>query len=517
MNKQILNVALVAPAAVAAVSCAQAESEAPKQPNVIVILADDLGYGETGAYGATAVKTPNLDLLANGGVRFTDGHCTSATSTPSRYALFTGSYPWKNPRAKILAGDAPLLIDVNQYTMPKMFQSKGYTTAAIGKWHLGMGSGNPNWNETVVPGANQIGFEYSCLIAATNDRVPTVYVENGDVVGLDPNDPIEVNYNKNYEGQPTGLDNPELLKMHWAHGHNNTIVNGIPRIGFMKGGEAAKWVDEDMADYFVDKVDTFLEENQDKPFFLYYGLHQPHVPRAPHSRFVGATTMGPRGDAIAEADWCIGELIANLEKRGLLENTIIVFSSDNGPVMNDGYKDGAWEMLGDHKPTGGLRGGKYSLFDAGTRVPFFVYWKDTIKPSVSDALISQLDLLASFAQMLGVTLPSDQVIDSEPHLDVFMGKSQTGRTDMVVEANGRMAYRMGKYAMIPPYSGPEVNNTGNEMGVVKNFSLYDLNADIAQTTDLSSSNPETLEKMKSEFLTLTKGYYNPEVEIEPLK
>lgn len=227
--------------------------------------------------------------------------------------------------------------------------------------------------------------------------------------------------------------------------------------------------------------------------------------------------MGPRGDAIAEADWCIGELIANLEKRGLLENTIIVFSSDNGPVMNDGYKDGAWEMLGDHKPTGGLRGGKYSLFDAGTRVPFFVYWKDTIKPSVSDALISQLDLLASFAQMLGVTLPSDQVIDSEPHLDVFMGKSQTGRTDMVVEANGRMAYRMGKYAMIPPYSGPEVNNTGNEMGVVKNFSLYDLNADIAQTTDLSSSNPETLEKMKSEFLTLTKGYYNPEVEIEPLK
>ncbi len=517
MNKNLLNVALVAPAAVAAVGCAQAEAEAPKQPNVIVILADDLGYGEMGAYGATAVETPNLDMLANAGVRFTDGHSTSATSTPSRYALFTGSYPWKNPRAAILAGDAPLLIDVNQYTMPKMFKSKGYTTAAIGKWHLGMGAGNPNWNETVVPGAREIGFDYSCLIAATNDRVPTVFVENGDVVGLDPNDPIEVNYKQNYDGQPTGLENPELCKMHWAHGHNNTIVNGIPRIGFMKGGEKAKWIDEDMADYFVDKVDVFLEENQDKPFFLYYGLHQPHVPRTPHARFVGKTTMGPRGDAIAEADWCIGELIANLEKRGLMENTIIVFSSDNGPVLNDGYKDMSPELIGDHVPSGGLRGGKYSLFEAGTRVPFFVYWKDTITPSVSDALISQMDLLASFANMIDVELPTDQDIDSQDHLDVFMGKSTKGRENMVVEASGRMAYRNGAYAMIPPYAGKERNETGNELGTVKNFSLYDLSNDFSQTTDLAETNPEMLEQMKSEFMTITKGYYNPKKEMEALK
>ncbi len=516
MNKSLLNVALVAPAAVAAVGCCSADST-PKQPNVIVVLADDLGYGDMSAYGAKAVQTPNLDMLANNGIRFTDGHATSATSTPSRYAMFTGSYPWKNPRAQILAGDAPLLIDVNQYTMPKMFASKGYKTAAIGKWHLGMGSGNPDWNKTVVPGANQIGFDYSCLIAATNDRVPTVYVENGDVVGLDPNDPIEVNYKKNYEGEPTAITNPEMLKMHWAHGHNNSIVNGIPRIGYMKGGEKARWVDEDMADYFVDKVDVFLEENKDKPFFLYYGLHQPHVPRAPHSRFVGKTTMGPRGDAIVEADWCVGELIKNLEKRGLLENTIIVFSSDNGPVMNDGYKDGAWEMLGDHKPAGDLRGGKYSLFEAGTRVPFMVYWKGQIKPMVSDALICQLDLLASFAKMLDVELPAGVDFDTEEHLDLFLGKGGEGRKDLVVEAGGRMAYRMGKYAMIPPYKGQPKNNTGNEVGIVPDFTIYDLSTDIAQASPVCESKPEVLAEMKKNFLDITKGYFKTNVKVQALQ
>lgn len=151
----------------------------------------------------------------------------------------TGMYPWKNKDAKILPGDAPLIISPKQHTLPRMLQQNGYYTGAIGKWHLGMGNGNVNWNETVKPGANEIGFDYSCLIVTTNDRVPTVYVENGNVVGLDSNDPIEVSYNKNFEGEPTALTNPEMLKLQWSHGHNNSIVNGIPRIGFMKGGKAA--------------------------------------------------------------------------------------------------------------------------------------------------------------------------------------------------------------------------------------------------------------------------------------
>ncbi len=513
--RRVLNVALVAPAAAVAVGCSGC-CDAPKQPNVIVILADDLGYGDMSAYGATAVQTPNLDKLANAGVRFTDGHATSATSTPSRYAMFTGSYPWKNPRAKILAGDAPLLIDVNQYTMPKMFQSKGYTTAAIGKWHLGMGSGDPDWNKTVVPGAKEVGFDYSCLIAATNDRVPTVFVENGDVVGLDPNDPIEVNYKKNYPGQPTGLENPELIKkMPWAHDHNGTIVNGIPRIGFMKGGEKAKWVDEDMADYFVGLVKNFLSENKDNPFFLYYGLHQPHVPRTPHARFVGSTDMGPRGDAIVEADWCIGELVKNLEKEGLLENTIIVFSSDNGPVLNDGYKDQSPERIGDHTPAGLLRGGKYSLFDGGTRVPFFVYWKGHIQPKVSDALVSQMDLLASFADMLDVELPTG--LDTQNYLDTFMGKSDEGRDEYIVEAGGRLAMRAGKYALIPPYGGKERNETMNELGTVKKFSLYDLSSDLTQKSEISAQKPELAAKLKGDFLNTVGSFYKPGQKQEALK
>ncbi len=482
------------------------ESTTPKRPNVIVILADDLGYGDMSSYGATAIQTPNLDMLANAGVRFTDGHATSATSTPSRYALFTGSYPWKNPNAHILQADAPLLIDVEQFTMPKMFAAAGYTTAAIGKWHLGMGSGDPNWNERVKPGANEIGFDYSCLIAATNDRVPTVYVENGDVVGLDPNDPIMVDYNKNFAGEPTALTNPEMLKMEWSDWHNHSIVNGISRIGFMKGGTAARWVDEDMADYFVGKVANFITESKGEPFFLYYGLHQPHVPRAPHSRFVGSTELGARGDAIVEAEWCVGELIKNLEREGLLDNTIIIFSSDNGPVLDDGYKDGSRESLAKHNPLGATRGGKYSLFDGGTRVPFIVYWKGVIEPHVSDALVSQHDLLSSFAELIGESIPEDT--DSQSHLDVFLGRSDTGRTDMIVEAGGRLAYRSGNYAMIPPYRGAKRNKTGNEVGVVADFSLYDLEADITQQHDISKEESELFEQLKSRFLDIVDGYYN---------
>lgn len=498
-----------------AICCAGCASETAEKPNVIVILADDLGFGDVSAYGSATIHTPHIDKLANEGVCFTNGYATSATSTPSRYALMTGMYPWKNKDAKILPGDAPLIIDEHQFTLPKMMQSAGYTTGAIGKWHLGMGNGNVNWNEVVKPGAKEIGFDYSCLIAATNDRVPTVYVEDGKVVGLDPDDPIEVSYEKNFEGEPTALSNPELLKMEWAHGHNNSIVNGIPRIGYMKGGKAARWVDEDMADYFVGKVKDFVSGHKNEPFFLYYGLHQPHVPRAPHSRFAGTTTMGPRGDAIVEADWCVGELIAHLEKEGLLENTMIIFSSDNGPVLNDGYKDGAAEKVGEHKPAGGLRGGKYSLFDGGTHIPLFVYWKGTISPVISDALICQMDLIASLGKLVNASLPEG--LDSREYLDAFMGKKLQARENLVVEAQGRMAYRQGDWMMIPPYRGQERNLTGNELGNLPEYALFNLKEDKAQLENRVVGNEPLLEEMKENFFTLTAGYYKSEVEEEPLK
>ena len=511
-----------------------------EKPNVIVILADDLGFGDVSAYGSTTIHTPNIDSLARGGVCFTNGYATSATSTPSRYALMTGMYPWKNKDAKILPGDAPLIINESQYTLPKMMRECGYVTGAIGKWHLGMGNGNVNWNETVKPGAKEIGFDYSCLIAATNDRVPTVYVENGDVVGRDPSDPIEVSYEQNFEGEPTAISNPEMLKMQWAHGHNNSIVNGIPRIGYMKGGKKARWKDEDMADYFVDKVKNFITEHRDSSFFLYYGLHEPHVPRAPHQRFVGKTTigpafqlhlpnvprlecerfvgkttMGPRGDAIVEADWCVGELLTYLKKEGLLEKTLIIFSSDNGPVLNDGYKDGAPELAGKHAPAGGLRGGKYSLFDGGTHIPLFVYWKGKIQPVKSDALVCQMDLLASLGSMVGATLPDG--LDSRNYLNAFMGTELKARENLIIEAQGRLGYRSGDWIMMPPYKGSQRNLTGNELGNLDEFSLFDVKSDKGQKSNVAGRHPELLERLKQEFFVQTDGFYRSEVEEEPLK
>ena len=312
------------------------EKEAPTKPNIIIVYMDDLGYGDVSYNGAKKLKTPNMDAMAMAGMRFNNGYATSATCTPSRYALLTGVYPWREKRARILAGTAPLIIGTEQMTLARMLKQQGYQTAIIGKWHLGLGNGNVNWNELVTPGPNQLGFDYSYILAATQDRVPTVYIEDGNVVGLDPNDPIEVNC-KRILRENLRAENPELLTMKWHHGHNSSIVNGIPRIGFMKGGEAAKWSDIDMADHFLNGVQKYIKDYKDKPFFLYYPMQQPHVPRTPHPRFEGLSEFGPRGDAIVEADWCLR--IKNLGSRGILANTLIIFSSDNGPVLNDGYYD----------------------------------------------------------------------------------------------------------------------------------------------------------------------------------
>ncbi|WPP51812.1 sulfatase family protein [Catalinimonas niigatensis] len=466
-------------------------------PNIVVIYMDDLGYGDVSAYGATEISTPNIDKIINGGVRFTQGYASSATCTPSRYALLTGVYPWRNKDAKILPGTAPLVIDTTQLTLPKMLKSQGYQTGIVGKWHLGLGTGNVNWNEHVSPGPNEVGFDYSYILAATQDRVPTVYIENGDVVELDLNDPIEVSYQENFEGEPTGKDNPELLTMRWHHGHNNSIVNGIPRIGFMKGGEAAKWSDVDMADHFLEKAQEYVKAHKEEPFFLYYALQQPHVPRTPNPRFVGSSGMGPRGDAILEADWCIGEFLKTLEEEGLMENTLIVFSSDNGPVLNDGYYDEAVEKLGAHTPAGTLRGGKYSLFEAGTRVPFATYWQGTIEPQVSDALVCQLDLLSSIASLVG---SDQQARDSENLLDVFLGRSDEGREQLVLEATSRTAFRQGDWVMIPPYQGPAVNEQVDiELGNDDGYQLYNLAEDLGQQNNLADAQPEKLEEMKQDF------------------
>lgn len=477
-------------------------------PNIVIIYADDLGYGDVGAYGAIALQTPNMDKLAHEGLRFTNGYAAAATCTPSRYALLTGVYPWRNKDAKILPGTAPLLIDTAQRTLPRVLQEAGYHTGIVGKWHLGLGDGKVDWNQPITPGPNEVGFDYAFIMAATQDRVPTVYIENGLVAGLDPGDPIEVSYEQNFPGQPTGRENPELLKMKWHHGHDQSIVNGISRIGYMKGGEAARWVDENMADTFLVKAQKYVRQHRNEPFFLYYALQQPHVPRTPHPRFAGLTGMGPRGDVIAEADWCIGEFMKTLESLGLLENTLVILSSDNGPVVNDGYYDDAIEKLGDHMPAGVLRGGKYSLFEAGTRVPFITYWSGKIDPGVSDALISQVDLLTSLASLVG---SDESTPDSKQLLDVLLGKSQQGRDELVLEATSRTALRKGNWVLIPPYPGPSINTWVNiELGNSDKYQLYNLQEDISQKNNLAESQPEKLEEMISVFRSIRGENQNVE-------
>ena len=472
-------------------------SEKNVQPNVVLIYLDDLGYGDVSSYELGTLETPNIDKIANGGIRFTNGYASSATCSPSRYALMTGTYPWRNKRAKIITG-GNLIIDESEMTLPKMFKSLGYETGVVGKWHLGLGKGGPvDYNSLIKPGPNEVGFDHSYIMADTQDRVPTVYIENGNVVNLDPNDPIEINFGNDDYGLPSGTKNPELLTMKWHHGHNKAIVNGVPRIGYMKGGEKAKWSDIDMADEFINKAKEYLDTVKDKPFFLFYSLQQPHVPRTPHPRFEGTSGMGPRGDVIKEADWCIGEMYDYLEENGILENTIIIISSDNGPVLNDGYYDDAVEKLGEHTPAGNLRGGKYSLYEAGTRVPFITYWKGKIKPQVSDEVVTQIDFLNSFSSLLGSDTKSKDGVDLS---SVFFENSGKGRDELVIEATSRTAFRQNNWVMIPPYNLPATNPRVNiELGNSKDYLLFNLDEDISQQNDLSKSNPEKLNEMIARY------------------
>src|SRR5690625_3869962 len=350
-----------------------------RTPNVILIYTDDVGYGDVGAYGGK-IETPNIDKLADEGLLFTNAYATSATCTPSRYSLLTGEYAWRQPGTGVASGIASALIKPERDTWPLIMQQAGYRTSVIGKWHLGLGCPEgTDYNDKISPGPLEIGFDYAWLIPATNDRVPTVYVENHQVVNLDPDDPIDVSYSKNISDRPTGRDHPELLNMMYSHGHDMTITNGISRIGYMSGGEAALWRDEDIADILVEKAIAFMDLDKENPFFIYYSPVDIHVPRIVHERFEGVTPFGPRGDMMVQLDWQVGALIQALEERDLEEQTMIIFTSDNGPVLDDGYEDYANEKIGDHNPFGNLSGGKYSILEAGTRVPVITWWPGIIE------------------------------------------------------------------------------------------------------------------------------------------
>jgi len=398
----------------------------------------------------------------------------------------------------VLPGDASLIVQPGRYTLPAMLRNAGYNTGVVGKWHLGLGARDLDWNGDVKPGPLEVGFDYSFIFPATGDRVPCVFVENHRVVGLDPKDPIRVDYEKPIPGEPTYASNPELLKMQSSHGHDNAIVNGIGRIGYMSGGKSARWVDQDMADTLTNKAVAFLERKRRQPFFLYFATHDIHVPRVPHPRFVGKTDMGPRGDAIVELDWCVGKVLDTLDRLKLARDTMFIFSSDNGPVVDDGYRDQSPERLGDHKPAGPLRGGKYSAYDGGTRVPFLVRWPGQVKPGVSDAMVSQVDLLASLASFTGHKLPTDAGPDSIDVMPAILGKSKQGRSHVVEHATA-LSLIVGDWKVIQPHAGPKRNLTGNEIGNDPQPQLFNLKDDICEKNNVAAQYPDKLKEMLGEL------------------
>ena len=431
----------------------------PIRPNVVMIYADDLGVGDLECYGAIGVETPHVNRLSEQGLRFTNAHAVASTSTPSRYSLLTGEYPWRKQGTDVAAGDAAMIISPDQYTVADVFKEAGYITAAFGKWHLGLGAktSQQDWNKAITPALPDIGFDYSYIMAATADRVPCVFIENSSVANYDPSAPIHVNYNKNFEGEPTGRNNPELLyNLKSSHGHDGAIVNGIGRIGYMKGGGTALWKDENIADSITRHAVNFIKEQAGTPFFMYFATNDVHVPRFPHPRFRGKSQMGLRGDAIVQFDWSVGEIINALESEGLLHNTLIILTSDNGPVLDDGYVDQAEELVGNHSPTAGLRGGKYSAYEGGTRVPFIVHWPAVIREAaVKDALVSQIDFLDIMASLVGVSNGDALSPDGHPQqMGAWLGTDDTGRPYAIGMAqNHTLTLRTSTWKYIEPKGG----------------------------------------------------------------
>jgi arylsulfatase A-like enzyme len=484
------------------------ETSNEQRPNVIIIYADDVGYNDVGIYGAELIPTPNLDEMARSGLMMTSAYATASTCTPSRYSLLTGEYAFRNQRAQILDGDAPLLIDPETRTLPDLFKEAGYQTSIVGKWHLGLGNGDIDWNETIQPGPLELGFDESFIVPTTVDRVPTVYVNGHIVEGLNPDeDPLFVSYEENFEGEPTGLSNPEMLRYPADRQHAGSIVNRISRIGWQKGGESAMWIDIDMTREMVERGKDFMMRNKDNPFFMFFPMHQNHVPRAPNPEFIGRSGTGLRGDHVVELDWAVGQIFTALDDMDLSENTLVIFSSDNGPIYDDGYKDGAITDANGHDANGPLRGGKYTSYEGGTRLPFIVNWPGVVSEGmVSDAAFSQVDLMASLSSIIGVELPDSIGIDSMNFEETLLGKTNKSRPYVLQQGAGENYYglRMGDWKLIPATVPPQFANMKHNsrenpistpMPARNTMYLYNLSDDPGETTNLANEYPERVEEM----------------------
>lgn len=473
----------------------------PKQPNVLIIYTDDIGYGDIGAYGAHMIPTPNIDLLAKEGLRFTDAHCAASTCSPSRYSFLTGEMGFRK-NVGIQPVNAAATIGENQFTLGKLFQEAGYSTAIIGKWHLGLGDGNADWNKAIKPCPNDMGFDYSFIIPSSNDRSPFVYLENRHVYNYDPADPITVSMYPIPDSipgikHPDAINNPEAVTVYTGDkDHQNTVINGVARIGYMKGGKEAIWDDNNIAFDLLCKAKTFLDKYHEAPFFLLLTTNDIHAPRLPHPRFKGSTQLGYRGDNVVQLDWFVGEINKKLKELDIEENTMVIFTSDNGPVLVDGgYQDGSDKTM-EHRAAGIYRGGKYSIFEGGNRVPFLIKWPEKIKPGVSDALFTQTDMLASFAYYFKIQMPKKAAPDSRNYWDTMMGKDTLGASMIMEQVNtgSALAIRHGNMKYIHYEKWDD--------------KLFDLDKDPSERDNIANEYPELAEKMKKEIIKLKTTHIN---------
>lgn len=489
--------------ALSTLGCSAFAQESKKKPNVVLIYTDDLGYGDVGCNGATKVRTPNIDKIAAQGRRFTNAHVASAACSPSRYGLLTGRYPWRANFWRPVFAPSPLQIDPNRKTLPDVMKASGYATACVGKWHLGFGE-KPriDWNGKLSPGPLDCGFDYYYGVPVVNSHPPFVYVENDRVLGLDPSDPIKYTRKGNVPSKAYPLKHTK------------------GRFAGMTGGKAAHdlYVDEMVGTHLTEKATAWMGEQKNKPFFLYFATTNIHHPYTPHPRFKGTSDCGDYGDFIHELDWMVGEVMKTLEEMGELDNTLLIFTSDNGGMLNPVGK-AAWEA--GHKLNGDYLGFKFDVWEGGQRIPFLAQWPGHVPPNTtSDALICTTDLMATVAGMLGQKLGPDEGPDSVNILPALTGTPEKPLHDYLIlmaAGRGRYGVRKGKWMYIPGQGGGGFGNgihglaktdqknsdvlDRGDRGAIKPGApanqLYDLEKDPGQHTNVIEQFPEVAKELQA--------------------
>ncbi|MCK0158322.1 arylsulfatase [Cellulophaga sp. F20128] len=497
--------------------------QAQDKPNVVYILVDDLGYGDLGCYGATKVKTPNIDKLASEGKIFTDAHSASAVCTPSRYALLTGQYPVRGNNGKGIWGPSPvtseLLINPDQLTLADVFKNSGYATAALGKWHLGFGTGENRWNKPLRPGPNDLGFDYYYGVPVVNSAPPYVYVENDQVVGADTNDPlVYVGRGKDKEVTPITPIPPEASQrtpnMFKGAVKAHQLYNDYT-VGTVLAGKAVDWITE--------QTTKKSKKEKGNPFFLYLATTHIHHPFTPGNNFQGKSDAELYGDFIQELDWMVGEVTATLEKQGVADNTLIIFTSDNGAMLNLGGRNA---VRAGHKINGDLLGFKFGVWEGGHRVPFIAKWPGIIEAgSVSDQLICNVDMLATLMAITGQDPNSLESLDSINILDALVDNPKEPiRNELLLAAHRptHLSLRKGKWMYIPAQGSggfrgskpnqhawggaPAVAFVGGKNSDIENgklkvdaqaAQLYNLEEDKYQTTNVYNQYAEVVIEMEA--------------------